>query len=219
MISKLIHGGLFACVYTISTMLYAQPLSSQKNVLISVLKPPSPVSTLQGDLLIYELHITNNADKTLQLGLIEIMDEANKPLTSYSGTKLQQNSFAYENNKRLEDKNIILKKGMGAFVTIWLSQPMFTHIPKSLNHHIWFVEYFPEKDESTTYSIEYTLNVLDEKPVILGNPLKGTQWVASAALSSTSYHRLTILPIEGKFYLAQRYAIDWMQICADNLDF
>jgi hypothetical protein len=144
------------------------------------------------------------------------MDEANKPITAYSGVKLQQNSFVYEGHERLNSKEIELKKGMGAFVTIWLSQIMFEKTPKELNHKLWFDEVLFEKGETKTSLIEYKIDVLNEKPVVLGFPLKGANWVAGAGPSPYSYHRLSILPINDKFYLAQRYAIDWMQICPDG---
>jgi murein DD-endopeptidase MepM/ murein hydrolase activator NlpD len=56
------------------------------------------------------------------------------------------------------------------------------------------------------------------KPVRLSPPLHGDQWIAEAAFSPTSYHRRAILPIEGNFYLAQRYAIDWERMCNDGLE-
>jgi hypothetical protein len=183
---------------------------------INVLKPPSPVPTLHGNILVYELQVVNNSDTTYHLGLIEIVDQAGKPITAYSGVKLQQNSFVYEGGERLNSKEIELKKGMGSFITIWISEAMLEKMPKELNHKLWFDEVLLEKGETKTRLLEYKFNVLHEKPVALGFPLKGANWVAGAGPSPYSYHRLSILPIKGKFYLAQRYAIDWMQICPDG---
>lgn len=52
-------------------------------------------------------------------------------------------------------------------------------------------------------------------PLVLGPPLRGDRWVAEASCCN-SYHRKAVLPINGRRYLAQRFAIDWVQIDAKN---
>ncbi len=197
------------CLTILPSILSAVELPLQ----LSTLKAPIPVSTIDGTLLVYELELKNITTRKLHVGLIQVMDDAGNILESYSGKRLQENSFVYQDNKRLETKGIELAQGMGAFVYIGIKQPKGAKIPKQLVHKILTDERLPEKGEALVLPMEFQLAVSQEKPVILAHPLKGKNWVASAGPSMDSYHRLTILPFDGKFYLSQRYAIDWMQVC------
>jgi hypothetical protein len=54
---------------------------------------------------------------------------------------------------------------------------------------------------------------LDEKPIVVASPLRGV-WMAGDAVNNgpDAAHRKTILITDGRAWLAQRYAIDWVQI-------
>lgn len=183
---------------------------------ISSLKAPIVVPTETENILVYELHIINTNEKGVRVGLIEIMDQKNKPITTYFGAQLKQNSLVYDSKGKVETNDIQLEKNMGAFVYIWIARPKSEKAPTSLIHKIWLVELNADKSEALTQPQFFTQEVSEEKPVVLGHPLKGANWVAAGALAPDSYHRHAILPIEGKFYLAQRYAVDWEQICPDG---
>ncbi len=192
--------------------LYAAPLSLQ----VSSLAQPIPAPITDGNILVYELHLLNVDDKTLRVGLIEISDENGNLLGNYSGKKLEENSFVYQEGSKVDTKDIELKKGMGAFVYIWIVQPKNAKLPKTLLHKIWIEERFVDKGLAIVEPIDYQLEISKQTPVVLEYPLRGANWVAAGAPAISSYHRRTILPIEGKFYLAQRYAVDWVQVCANG---
>jgi hypothetical protein len=60
-----------------------------------------------------------------------------------------------------------------------------------------------------------TTGVTAAAPMVLASPLKGERWVAAASCCD-SYHRRAVLPVNGARHLAQRYAIDWVQLTADD---
>jgi murein DD-endopeptidase MepM/ murein hydrolase activator NlpD len=51
---------------------------------------------------------------------------------------------------------------------------------------------------------------------VISPPLRGDNWQAGNGPSNTSGHRRTILPIDGKAHIAQRFAIDWVQLNPDG---
>jgi murein DD-endopeptidase MepM/ murein hydrolase activator NlpD len=51
---------------------------------------------------------------------------------------------------------------------------------------------------------------------VLAAPLRGDNWVAANGPSNTSGHRRTILPIDGRARIAQRFAIDWVRSNPDG---
>jgi biotin carboxyl carrier protein len=54
------------------------------------------------------------------------------------------------------------------------------------------------------------------KQTEIASPLRGKSWVAVNGPSNTSGHRRTFIVIDGTPHIAQRYAIDWVQIGEDN---
>ncbi len=241
----------------LNVFLWVMPLmayaANGEGLQVSVLKPPIPVQTNQGEVLVYELSLLNKNDQPVRVGRVEVWGD-NHLLESYAGDRLIHNSFMYgEAGKgrrfkielhteasngleggrkgfvfeiqkkkpnqyvKKETVNFIeLQKGMGAFIYIWVSVKNGQKIPKQLHHKIWQVFPDAEKNHFTSQILNYSLTVSQKKPAVLGQPLRGKDWIAAGALSPDSYHRRTVLPIKNKFYLAQRYAIDWIQICPNG---
>jgi hypothetical protein len=57
-----------------------------------------------------------------------------------------------------------------------------------------------------------------ERPaVVIAPPLKGPRWVVGGGCCATvSYHRGATLPLNGSIHVAERYAIDFVQLDAQN---
>jgi murein DD-endopeptidase len=53
-------------------------------------------------------------------------------------------------------------------------------------------------------------------PLVLGPPLREGMWVAARGPSNASGHRRALIANEGKAYIAQRFAIDWMKVGLDR---
>jgi len=52
--------------------------------------------------------------------------------------------------------------------------------------------------------------------VVVGPPLKGSNYLAANSCCDSIFHRQVPLPINGRIQLAQRYAVDYEQLDADN---
>ncbi|MFH5207354.1 M23 family metallopeptidase [Antrihabitans sp. NCIMB 15449] len=64
-------------------------------------------------------------------------------------------------------------------------------------------------DTTTQIGIEITTS--SKKPVVLGPPLTGSDWVAFNACCSLSAHRGALIPLGGRINAGERYAIDWFR--------
>ena len=58
--------------------------------------------------------------------------------------------------------------------------------------------------------------VIDANPVLLGPPLIGKGYLAGDGCCDTIRHVRALLPLNGRFALAQRFAIDWEQVDEQN---
>src|SRR5919202_6473095 len=88
-----------------------------------------------------------------------------------------------------------------------------------LRRGIWFSIEPPQGTAGqppTTMFGGFTL-VLDQAPVVVAPPLEGSGWVDSGGCCApASYHRTATLPINGRLRAAQRFAIDFVQLNADD---
>jgi hypothetical protein len=64
-------------------------------------------------------------------------------------------------------------------------------------------------DATTQLGVELTTS--SKKPVVLGAPLTGSDWVAFNACCSLSAHRGALVPLAGRINAGERYAIDWFK--------
>src|SRR5712691_8771706 len=53
---------------------------------------------------------------------------------------------------------------------------------------------------------------LSGTPRVIGPPLRSADWLAANGPSNSSGHRRTIVPVDGTGRIAQRFAIDWIQL-------
>jgi hypothetical protein len=74
----------------------------------------------------------------------------------------------------------------------------------------------PDQQQLTEDEVGET-NVDHRNVVMIGPPLKGSNYVAADSCCDAPHiHRKSPLPINGQFTLAQRYAVDYEQLDADN---
>ena len=89
-------------------------------------------------------------------------------------------------------------------------------IPKAITRHITID---PLPDVSTAaVPLTYTGTVVEvdrRPPIVVGHPLAGARWAALGSCCDGP-HRRALYPIDGRWYLAQRFAIDFNQREADN---
>lgn len=95
---------------------------------------------------------------------------------------------------------------------MWVDLSKSSTFPTRLQHELT-VKKAGENNSVPVDSI--STPVLTDLPQIVP-PLHGKNWVAGSAPSNSSPHRRTIIIYDGKPYIAQRYAIDWVQFGDDN---
>jgi len=183
---------------------------------ISSLNAPLPVQVTHQQLLVYELHFYNAGPIPLRIKHIEIRDDENNLLKSLNESQINANSNLFVNGKHVANGVFELAQHTDAFAYIYLKFDKRKSLPANLEHRIWVVSTNADKSRSHVNLAYFDLAVSKDRIPVLSSPLKGHHWIAEAAISPTSYHRRAILPLDGNYYLAQRYAIDWVHIKSDG---
>jgi hypothetical protein len=182
-------------------------------LLAHALAPPRSAPQTDGVWRIpYELELTNATDEAVTIDTLEVRDPARQDAVV---AMLTASDIA---------ANLVLPGGKSAttlgpgqsgvlFVTLTFPRP--EAIPAEVEH--WLAVTAAPGGKLPPRLVEKVARVALDRtpPVVLGPPLAGERWVAEASCCN-SYHRRAVLPINGQRFLAQRFAIDWVQIDAQG---
>jgi murein DD-endopeptidase len=160
--------------------------------------PPTPFTGSDGrTYLAYELHITNMSGRDLLLGKIEVINTTT-PILTLEGNDLNGAMMAVAPGDRRT-----IGSGRRGVVFVWIALQDGQFAPASLHHRITVGEATLDAAVVTTST---------QKPVVIGPPLRGADWLAGNGPGPASGHRRALIATEGSARIAQRFAIDWVQI-------
>jgi hypothetical protein len=174
---------------------------------ISFLAEPAPIVQSGATKLVYEMFITNFSKQAYVLDSVEAQAGASR--FSFSGTALaamMTHVGIWDPATNAAARTI----GAGKTAIVFLMLDLGTNrAPRSLEHTLHVVD-----DKGGGHDVvPSALAVFDESPTIVAPPLRGV-WIAGDSVNNgtDAAHRRAILITEGRLWLSQRYAIDWVQI-------
>lgn len=160
--------------------------------------------------LCYEIILTNFSSKTLKIRGMDIRD-GDDPLVVIKPVEDKELRGAVVQLNRTSD---VLTFGPGSvgvcFINIELSPT--DPVPASLTHLIVYDQNAPGAKSVFVEVRHGRVEVDTTAPVVLGPPLKGGPWLVCGGYNNATGHRRSIIPIDNKPRVAQRYAIDWVKL-------
>ena len=178
---------------------------------------PAPVKANGKTHLVYELHITNFRARSLELTRLEVLaDDLNTPpLASYQNLELINKLGRPGATADLADKRLI-GGGMRSVVFLQITVDTDSAVPRALRHRLFFKSNNPGNKGAESVVEGARIVIHRSAPLVIGSPLRGEGWLAGNGMSNTSEHRRTLMPVNGKARIAQRFAIDWVKLGADG---
>jgi hypothetical protein len=204
---------LFIALFTVSAN--SRPDQFTPLVAAALTADTQPVLGTDGRLhLVYELVLTNANATPATVQKIEVLDTENpsNALASYAGqellTRLRTTGSTAVENPTIEFNGTRL-------LLIDFTLDSAGRAPKQLTHHITILGApSPGHKPTTPVLLDYNaapIQIHATKLPVIGAPLSGKGWlVLNGCCEVGGAHRSTSLPINGKLYFAQRFAIDWM---------
>lgn len=159
-------------------------------------------------ILPYELHITNVTGQGLTLQRIEVLNADNGAvLTTVADSSLQR-SLARVGLRVPPAERAHLGAGLRAVAYMWV--PIGTASPpRAIRHRLTAMS---DSGSTTPLVLETPAVPVTSDLLVIRPPLRGGVWLAANGPSAESGHRRAMLPIDGSYYIAQRFAIDWLKI-------
>jgi hypothetical protein len=176
----------------------------------------TPAAAPMGDgrwVLPYELVLTNVTSVPQRIESLQVRDPARggSPLLSLSGAGVGANLLLPG-----ATGTTVLGPGQSAVLFVNASFGTRTELPQRLSHRLVVSNGGGLPNLPPRSAEEVAPAVVDRsQPIVLAAPLRGERWVAAASCC-TSYHRRAVLPVNGARHVAQRFAIDWIQLQPGN---
>jgi hypothetical protein len=156
--------------------------------------------------LVYEMRVSNYVPLTYVLDAIDV--RAGLKSFGFSGDTLRS-MMRFQGEKATTAAATSFAPGQSAVIFFTLELRNRGDIPQALVH----VLHFTSPDGIKHALTPEPLMVKQDNTLIVRPPLRGKDWIAGDATHNgpDAAHRRTILLLEGKPWLAQRYAIDWVR--------
>jgi hypothetical protein len=197
------------------TSLVAWPIASPQPVLASDLKVH----------LVYELLVMNVSSSVMTLDRLETLDasKGGAVVNTKSGDEIvgTLQSADLEATTRAFPSGSTRTVGPFQLTRIFLDVTFAKNaiLPKVLKHRfqITFTPAAGTPPVTSATVVSGRTDVTNTPAVVIGPPLEGPRWVdAIGCCSPPSVHRTATLPINGKFYAFERFAIDFAQLNPEN---
>lgn len=179
---------------------------------VDVLSTPRTANGADGrHHLVYEVRLANPTASEVKLLTIRVVDTD----TGQTLLDLKRNDIAkrFSIGGRRGAESADLAVGQFGVLFVHVALPATNPVPKTIAHRVTALHV--QSGISTTMTVAPT-PVDDRPPVVLGPPLVGTGYLAGDGCCDTIRHVRALLPLNGRFVLAQRFAIDWEQVDAQN---
>jgi len=163
--------------------------------------------------LVYELEVTNFSSGKTTIQRLKVLDAGTKEVVATLNAK--------EVAARLQPAGFrepvdTLAPSMTALVFLHLSFEKADQVPERLVHRLSVkAQAAPPGQQKITEKTGPT-EVDRRDVVVVGPPLRGSNYLAADSCCDATRHTRAALSINGKVWLAQRYAVDYEQLDANN---
>jgi hypothetical protein len=183
-------------------------------LLASAIAPPIPVPATDGKVhLAYELLLTNVLNQELTLTSLDVR-ASDRTLLSLAGDRL-----AYW-TRVIGNPTPTTKLGPAQSAAVWLDVALDAGVtvPTELVHAIGVSIPQPQPPlfPATMTATVAPVTVQTRRPPVIAPPLVGPNWVDANSCCDMTPHRMALNPLNGQLWVAERFAIDYVQLLPDG---
>ena len=179
--------------------------------LIEVRFLPDPITSNSHLWFFYELHVRHTVDRDSRLNRVEVLDgDTGRRLLFYDGPDLLRHSLerthqGYADVAERGETNPSVCLPAAVLVAL-AAEP--GSVPRNLVHRVTFVS----AEGRQTVEDGAQVPVPTGCPAVVGPPVRGRNWIAINTPHKVKGHRKTLLEVDGRDVVAQRFAIDFARL-------
>ena len=181
-------------------------------MLLAVHDAPVPFLGSDGRVhLVYELWLTNYSSGDIAVEKVDVLGD---------GTVLQSldaKSVASQLQPGGERTPIgTMPKSTQSLLFLDVSLGQGAAIPRQLSHRVVLRASAAPPGHEALVTMGGVTEIDRREVVVIGPPLQGDRYISADSCCRSSRHRRAALPVNGRVWLAQRFAVDWEQLNADG---
>ena len=157
--------------------------------------------------LVYELAMTNFSSGDVSVQKVEILGDG-AVLQTLDTTALA----ARLQPAGMRDSAGTLPKSTHALLFLNVILAPGAAVPRELSHRVAILAEAAPPDRRNISETGATVSV-DRQPVVqIGPPLRGVGYISADSCCDATRHTRAAMPIDGRVWIAQRFAVDWEQV-------
>ena len=182
---------------------------------MEIVAPNSPTVLHAGGKrsLCYELFITNMKNAAFTLKRVKLIAEGGDVLLDSRDSDLTRTLIRVGKPGEPFTQDALINRGERVIYYAWADLAKGAPVPKILRHELTF------ENGGGTFTIRAAEVAVSDQIRILSPPLRGENWFAANGPSNGSMHRRALITLDGLTRAPERFAIDWVQIGANELTF
>jgi hypothetical protein len=199
---------LLAVLVTTRWVARAEAVESLTPILMTVQDAPVPFTGSDGRAhLVYELWVTNFSSGDVTIEKVDVLGDSAVLETLDAAAVARRLQPA-----GLRESVGTLQKSAQALLFLHVTLSEGARIPRSLSHRITaHVRAAPPGRETVTETGGSI--TIDRRSVVrVGPPIYGDHFISADSCCDASRHTRAALPVNGRVWVAQRFAVDWEQL-------
>jgi hypothetical protein len=161
--------------------------------------------------LVYELAMTNFSSGYVSVQKVEVLGDGAVLQTldaAALATRLQPAG--------LRDSTSTLPKSTHALLFLNVILAPGAAVPRELSHRVAILASAAPPDRQNMSETGGNISV-DRQPVVqIGPPLRGSGYISADSCCDATRHTRAAMPIDGRVWIAQRFAVDWERLNASG---
>lgn len=181
-------------------------------VLLDVHDAPIPFNGSDSQThLVYELRMQNFSSGDIKISKLEIRGDG-ATIATLDAAQVASRLQPFGTREPAAS----LAPSMGALLFLHVTLPSSQAVPKKLSHRLTLhVAAAPPGQQD--FSEEGGDVAVDNQPVVkIGPPILGEGYVSADSCCDATRHTRAALPVNGRAWIGQRYAVDWEQIDSEG---
>ena len=179
-------------------------------LLLAVHDAPVPFNGSDGRThLVYELAMTNFSSGDVSVQKVEVLGDGAELQTldaAALATRLQPAG--------MRDSAGMLPRSTHALLFLDVILAPGAATPHELSHRVAILASAAPPDRQNISETGGTISV-DQQPVVqIGPPLRGVGYISADSCCDATRHTRAAMPVNGRVWISQRYAVDWEQLNA-----
>ncbi len=206
------RSGVLPILFVLLTLLaplgVAQASENMTPLLLAVQDAPVPFMGSDGRVhLVYELGMTNFSSGEIVVEKVEVV----------SGQSVLQTLDAGAVAGRLQAAGVrnsagTLPKSTHALLFLDVVLAQGSIVPSKLSHRLSLKVSAAPPDQRELSESGGSTPIDKQEVAVIGPPLQGDRYVAADSCCDATRHTRAAMPINGRVWIAQRYAVDWEQM-------